>query len=101
MKDNEDWVIEQALQQGIPLPEKIANAPELKSGLDIYLTAFNRLSTCRSIGMGLGPIPWICIGQYADVQELDQDHRDALYYHIEQMDSAFLKWSSDQNKTDK
>lgn len=98
MSDNEEWIIEQAVRNGIPLPDKIANAPELLPGLEMYLTAFNRLSTCRQIGMGLGPIPWTSIGVYADQEELDEYHRDELYYFIEKLDCAFLEWSAKQSE---
>ncbi len=98
MSDNEDWVIEQARQHGMPLPEKIKNAPSLLPGLELYLVAFNRLSTCRSIGMSLGPIPYTAIGVYADQEELDEHHRNELYFHIERLDAAFLNWSAKQNE---
>lgn len=65
----------------------------------MYMTAFHRLSTCRQVGMGLGPIPWNSIGEYATMQELDQEHTEALYYFIERMDAAFLDWSSKQSKS--
>lgn len=98
MTDNEDWIIEQAAQQGFPLPDKIANAPELLPGLEMYLTAFNRLSTCRQIGMSIGPIPWTAIGVYADQMEFDEEHRDLLYFFIESLDIAFLNWSAKKNE---
>lgn len=83
---------------GIPVPDKLKNRPELKIGLEMYMTAFYRLSTCRQVGMGVGPIPWNFIAEYARMQELDQDHTDALFYHIEAMDSVFLKWSARETK---
>lgn len=95
---DQDWIIQQAAEQGIPLPDKIANRPTLGIGLEMYMDAFNRLSTCRQLGMGVGPIPWTAIGLYAVQAELDTDHTDKLYYYIEAMDAAFLKWSADRNK---
>lgn len=64
----------------------------------MFMNAFHRLSTCRQVGMGLGPIPWTVIGEYARVQELDQEHTDMLYYHVEALDAEFLKWSAKQNE---
>lgn len=89
----------QAMQQGIPLPEKIVNAPELLPGLEMYLTAFNRLSTCRQLGMACGPIPYTAIGIYAEQQQFDEEHTDALYYFIEALDLAFLNWSAKKTET--
>lgn len=72
------------------LPPQLRDAPEVAPGLELYYHAFQRLSTCRPVGMGLGPIPWTSIKQYAILQELDQLQSEALEYHISRMDSAFL-----------
>ena len=49
--------------------------------------------------MGLGPIPWTSIGEYADLMQFDNEHRDQLYYFIEVLDTAFLNWSAKQTKS--
>lgn len=82
----------------MPLPDRIASAPILLPGLEMYLTAFNRLSTCRQIGMGVGPIPWTAIGVYADQEELDEEHRSDLYYFVERLDCEFLSWSAKKSE---
>lgn len=98
MGQDDQWIIQQCIQDGLPLPEKIANAPELLPGLEPYFEAFSRLSTCRQIGMGVGPIPWTAIVQYAALQELDQWHADMLIWCIEAMDAAYLNWSAERSK---
>jgi hypothetical protein len=42
---------------GLPLPGKIANAPDLEFGLEIFLAAFHDLESERVVGMDIGPIP--------------------------------------------
>lgn len=101
MTDNEDWIVAQAIRDGFPLPDRIKNAPELLPGLEMYLTAFNRLSTCRQIGMACGPIPYTAIGVYADQQGFDEEHTDMLYFFMESLDLAFLNWSAKKNETKK
>ncbi len=90
MGEDEEWVARDAASQGVPVPPRIANKPSLMEGLGLFYTAFHRLSTCRSMGFGIGPVPWDKIEQYADSQEFDQDHRYALHYHITAMDRVFL-----------
>lgn len=85
----------------MPVPDVILNAPQLEPGLELYLDAFWELSSCRSVGMGLGPIPWTACEKYARVYRLDDDQADALVYHVARLDSAYLKWSSDSAKSDK
>lgn len=91
---DQGWIIEECLRFGQPLPDKIREAPELLPGLELYYRAFFRLSTCRQIGMGLGPVPWTAVQEYARVLELEPDQAEALRYHIERMDNAFLDWQS-------
>lgn len=83
----------------MPLPERIANAPELYLGLELYYRAFLDLTSCRGQGYGTeGPISWLSIKDYADAQELDLDQRDDLFYHIQHMDLAYLKHKSEKLK---
>lgn len=91
-------IIAQARQWGEPIPDVILNKPELEQGLDLYLEAFWTLSSCRSIGMGLGPIPWDAVEKYGTILALDADQSDDLEYHIGRLDSAFLSWSAEHQK---
>lgn len=64
----------------------------------MFYAAFHHLSTCRQIGMGLGPIPWTAVEHYATAKRYDDEHRQKLHVHISAMDNAYLK---SQNKSAK
>lgn len=96
-RDVEQSIRAKSYQYKIPLPDYIKNAPVLLPGLELYHKAFIRLNTCRSVGMGPGPIPWTSIRQYGIMQELSQDQLDALHHHISVLDEAYLEWSVKKN----
>jgi hypothetical protein len=62
----EQRIIEAAVRRRQPLPDVIANAPEIHMGLEAYYEAFMDLSTSRGVGMALGPIPWTAVDRYAE-----------------------------------
>jgi hypothetical protein len=82
----------------MPLPDFIKNEPELLPGLGIYLNAFWDLSTCRQMGMGLGPIPWLSIQEYVTILGGDEDFQEDFHRYIRRMDGEYLNWSSESNK---
>ena len=90
----EKQLLKDAYQWGLPVPDCIANPPVLGEGLGMFLDAFWRLTTCRQMGFGLGPIPWTAIQEYARINEFDDDHADDLEHHVMAMDSAYLAWSA-------
>lgn len=92
----EKQALQQAAQWGTPVPEVYTNAPVLGAGLELYLEAFWQLHTCRTFGLGMGPIPWTSVVQWGTMQELDHDQMDDLESHISDMDGAFLKWAAEQ-----
>lgn len=49
------------------------------------------LTSCRAIGMGEGPIPWLAVRQYAVDAELEEESREDLFYFIGKMDTAYLE----------
>lgn len=79
------------MREGHPLPPKIANAPELRFGLELYFGAFLDLMTSRS-GAGDGPIPWTTIAEYAKAYEFDEVQTEDLFFHLTRMDAVYLKW---------
>lgn len=85
------------MREGRPLPERIQNAPQLHLGLQLYYDAFFELNTCRTVGMGLGPIPWTAVIDYARAFEFDDEQTDSLIYFVREMDAAFL---AQKNKKD-
>ena len=63
---------------------------------EFYFTAFDRLSTCRQIGMGLGPIPWDKTVEYACRWGLDREMTDPFVTIISQMDQAYRTWHDEE-----
>lgn len=78
------------MRERMPLPKKIQNAPQLRLGLDLYYNAFWDLTSCRAVGWGLGPIPWVSIKDYGETFEFDEDQTESLFYFVRMMDNAFL-----------
>lgn len=84
-------IVAQSARDGTPLPDKIANAPTLLPGLDLYYTAFFDLSPSRSFGMAAGPIPWGAIAQYAAYYQFDLDQEEELFYFVRHLDNEYLR----------
>lgn len=95
----EKKILDNCVRFGQPIPDKIANAPELWLGLGLYYTGFQMLTTSRSSGMGIGPISWVSISEYCLVNEIDGEARDDFIYLINAMDSAYLTHVNDKSKT--
>lgn len=84
----------------MPLPDKIANAPELDPGLSLFYQGFLKLSGCRyKGGFGDGPIPWVAINQYCKYHGIYGEQREDFEYHIERMDLEYLKLVAKRSKT--
>jgi hypothetical protein len=86
---------------GTPLPRSLSEAPILEDAYQTnILAAFWKLSTCRNIGMGTGPIPWTAIDTFAVRHGYDADEIEysTFVYLITEMDSTFLKYVQDENE---
>jgi hypothetical protein len=82
------------LQQGQLKPED--SEPEI-SQFRYYIDAFHELSSCRSIGMALGPIPFTAIAEYSklfDVEDFEEFH-----YLMRIMDHKFLEMKAAKAKS--
>lgn len=86
----EQGIAKQAIAAGNPLPDRIANAPELEEGLEVYFEAYFDLDTERHHGMGLMQIPWSSIQKYAEANQFDEEQTEELHAYIRQMDNANL-----------
>ena len=75
------------MRTGAGIPEPIRDAPRLWPHLLEYYTAFIELSTDRTIGMEVGPIPYSSLAMYADRFEFDVED---FVYILRQMDLAYL-----------
>lgn len=76
------------MRSGLPIPEHIQNAPELKIGLGLYMQAFFDLDTTRHDS---GPISWLAVREYAAHYGLDAEQEEALFYHIRELDKSHLE----------
>lgn len=79
------------MRAGQPLPDRIANAPELEPGLQLYLQAFFDLDSERTHAVGLTPIPWTSIATYAQAFQFDEEQTEDLYFFVRKLDSEHLK----------
>lgn len=75
---------------------KLEDEPEELGPLDFYLDAFRELSTCRSSGMGLGPIPFTAIVEYSRLYDVGDF--DDFNYIIRLVDNAYLELNDKKNK---
>ena len=93
-------MVEQLAARGAleKLPPAIRDAPELRLGLGLYWSAFWDLDSCRAIGMGEGPIPWLAIDAYASARGLDAEQRDDLQFFIAAMDRVYLQHLSEKRE---
>lgn len=90
-------MIRQAIQTGQPVPERIANRPELEQGNMFYLQAFFDLDTERYQGFnGPGRIPWSAMVAYAKHYGLFSYEVDDFVQIIKAVDAANSKWHSEQ-----
>ena len=52
------------------------------------------------MGMGMGPIPWDKIMEYADRYELDEENTEAFNVIIRMMDIEYLNWHEENRNSD-
>jgi hypothetical protein len=81
-----------------PVPKFLADAPELEEHLGLYFTAFHDLNTCRSFGMGPGPVPWLATVTYARHYRFSDEQTEDLIYFVQRMDDVYLHYVSEQVK---
>jgi hypothetical protein len=97
---HEQAIARQAMRAGQPLPDRIANAPELEEGLQLYLQAFFDLDSERTHGMGLSPIPWSSMADYARTFDFDGEQTEDLFYFVRRLDSEHLKRLGEKQKAE-
>ena len=84
-------VIKQAKRFNQPLPDGYVDEPVLYLGLDIYLEAFYELSSNRSTGFDIGPIPWTAVCQYSEFYGFEGLQSYALFHHVRALDNVYLE----------
>jgi hypothetical protein len=87
----EQFIIEQAIRNRVPIPDKIANAPILQPGLVFYYKAYLTLSSCRASGWTEGRIPWLAANEYAKRYDLDEEEFDILWTLVCEMDTVYIR----------
>lgn len=97
--DTAEFLTKMAIRMGQPIPDRIANAPELLHGLSLYMNAFHDLDTERSNnGFSIGRIPWSKCILYADVNGFDKRQQQFLVYFVKLLDSVYIKHFSKDTK---
>lgn len=91
--------MDDAIRQGLPLPDSLENAPELFIGLNLFYSAFFDLHGCRQLGNALGPIDWITIDRYCERYEIEGEQYEDMHFFLGRMDYAYLE--RERNKTTK
>lgn len=91
MGEIEQNLAKQAVRFGNPLPDRIANAPRLQLGLEIFIQAFYELDSERSHGLGPTPIPPHLIKEYAATYDFDEEMTDDLLFFVRGIDKEHLK----------
>jgi hypothetical protein len=86
------------MKHGLPLPEKIQNAPSLLPGLELYYIGFMDLVNSRQTGFGMGPIWWNTIQDYCERKKLDEEQTEAMHHHIGAMDIVYTKHIQQKTK---
>lgn len=94
----ETQIIQQAEKHGLPLPEKIQNAPSLWPGLELYYIGFMDLMASRQSGFGIGPIWWGTIQDYCERKGLDEEQTEAMHHHIRALDEVYMKHVQQKTK---
>jgi hypothetical protein len=73
------------------LPDRIANAPEVQLGLDLFWNGFANLTSCRGSAYNSeGPIPWVAMRDYCEDYDIRGEQRMDFYHLIAEMDKVFL-----------
>ena len=98
--ERDGFQVDAAEVKGRGYPDWYLEGPELIGQDAFYLAAFWRLSTCRQIGMGLGPIPWRDIVDYGARVALDSREIEVLVKIVHVMDHAYLGWMNSQSDDD-
>jgi len=99
--DEQGFSVDAAEEKGRPLPDWYTDAPAYLPGDQWFLTAFWKLSTCRAVGMTLGPIPVTAIWEFSARHGLDSDMSSTLEEVLARLDRTFLAHISPREKRQK
>lgn len=77
----------------------LALEPELDPGESILHRAYHELSTCRPIGMSLGPIPWLAMLEWASYHELGRTETDLMINILRRVDAETMRRQAETQRT--
>jgi len=93
-------IARQAYRSGQPMPDRIANAPTLATGLAVFFDAFFQLDTERSHGTALTPIPVTSILLYCGFNNFDRELTEDMLVLLRKMDNAHLARLAEKRSKD-
>jgi hypothetical protein len=91
----EEQIYKEHIQHGVPLPDKIANAPTLFEGLGFFYNAFFELLTCRTSN---NVIPYMAIEEYANINEIEGQMKTDLHFFVRQLDNTYSDYQDKKRK---
>lgn len=65
-------------------------------GLETVYDGFLELTSCRSSGMGEGPIPWTAMNTYCEVFNIHGESKLDFFFLVRSLDNSYLKYQSDK-----
>lgn len=78
------------MEEGKEPSPQLYEQPELFDTAIFYWNAFYDLSSDRSFGMGVGPIPYSSVCRYAEAHGMGRDEFDYFHTIIRAMDTEYL-----------
>lgn len=96
---HERAIARQSAQAREPLPERIANAPQLFEGLELYHNAFFDLDTTRNHSNGFTRISILDTKDYAEAWEFDEEQTAMLLYLVPRMDTELITYLKSKRVT--
>ena len=96
-------LIAQAKRFKQPLPDRIANKPRLKSGMDLFMLAFLDLQHDRAwlsgdVAQPLS-ITWRTICDYAEIYDITGNLLHEMLYFVRELDDAYIRHVNRKLKT--
>jgi hypothetical protein len=84
------------LQYGGPAQQQAAaewmsHAPKVEDDYRIYWNGFHELTSCRQLGMTVGPIPFTAIAEYTQFYPFMEAEAHFFVDVIRRIDNAYLK----------
>lgn len=60
----------------------------------MFYNGFLNLTSCRQIGMGLGPISYLSVMEYCIIHGIEGEQREDFAWFIQHLDAKYLEWSA-------